>query len=141
MILQSSYSEPTMPHDVMDRLMTARVASLITALAGYAFMIAPILFFSAGLQANSWNERVVGFLVVTLALIRVWKPASTTAASWTNAGLGCWMVLSPWIFGYSSDFNRSAGYVGMGLTVIGFSIFSGTFTKNLGSWARAQSSH
>ena len=138
MILRSSYSEPTMPHNVMDRLTAARVTSLVTALAGLVFMTTPILYFNAGLQTNAWNERVVGFLVLVFALIRLRMPAASTAASYCNAGLGCWMVASPWIFAYTDDHGRLTNALVTGVMVIGYSLSSATYTKSLGAWARDQ---
>lgn len=140
MILHSDYRDPVPPPNVSDRIMAARYISVLTAVVGYAYLLTPILYFGASEQPNALNEWIVGGLVLCLALSRILYPARTTAASWTNAGLGAWMLVAPWICGYSDYTSRTVHSIVVGCAVIGLSLFSGSFTRHLYAPVRGQDS-
>ena len=47
----------------------------------------------------TWNDIVVGLLVVVLAGLRLTRPVHNEWASWTNCGLGAWLVLTHFVLG------------------------------------------
>jgi SPW repeat-containing protein len=131
MILKSDYREPAESPHVTDRLMAARFTSAITAMAGFWYFISPILYFGASEQPNGLNEWVVGGLVLLLSSSRLLFPARSTAASWINAGIGVWILVSPWACGFSDYTSRTVNSLVIGSIVVGFSLFSGSFTRRL----------
>ena len=138
MILHSDYRETVHAPHVSDRMMAARYLSVLTFLAGFWYFISPILYFGASEQPNAWNEWVVGGFVLSLATSRILYPAHTTVASWTNAGLGAWMVVSPWICAFSDYRSRTVNSVVLGCAVIGLSLFSGSFTRHLYAYPKGK---
>ena len=47
--------------------------------------------------APTWNDIVVGLLVAILAGLRLAQPVRSESASWTNCGVGVWLVMAPFI--------------------------------------------
>lgn len=79
-----------------------RTASGINIVLGIWLIIAPFLL--AVSQTAMWNDIIVGVLVLLLAGTRVSKPTvGTKSASWTNAAIGLWLILSPFILGYGNS--------------------------------------
>jgi hypothetical protein len=131
LILKSDYREPAATPAMTDRIMAARFTSAITIMAGLWYFISPILYFGASEQPNALNEWTAGTLVILLATSRMLFPGPTTVASWINAGIGVWILVSPWICGFSDYTSRMVNSLVIGSIVLGFSLFSGSFTRRL----------
>lgn len=131
MLLKNTYVEsPIMPR-VWDSLTAARFTSFFCSLSGLAIFTAPILFFGLSEHSYGTNATLVGGMILILALTRLLWPGWSTAASWVNAVLGVWMIISPWVFGYTDWLSLTVLSVGAGAHVVGFSLFSASFTRNL----------
>ena len=76
---------------------------------GLWLIIAPFVlpydvFASAGVEGvadatATWNDIVVGLLVVVLAGLRLAQPVHSEWAGWTNCGLGAWLIVAPFVLG------------------------------------------
>jgi hypothetical protein len=78
-----------------------RTASGLNVILGIWLIIAPFIF--AMTAAAFWNDILVGLFVLILASTRVSRPtASTKPASWTNAIVGIWLILAPFVLDYLS---------------------------------------
>lgn len=82
----------------------ARGLHFFSFLVGAWIVLAPFVL-HYGHTATTANSIVIGLLVMGLSFIRLRSP-SDAWASWTLAGMGLWLVLSPFIFGY----NHTATY-------------------------------
>lgn len=60
----------------------------------------------------------IGLLVLGLAWYRTANPAKATAASWTHAVAGGWLVVTPFMLGYSGTAAAVANDVIVGLIVL-----------------------
>ena len=70
---------------------------------GAWLIIAPFALGYSGAIAPLWNDIVFGLVVVVLAVLRLTKPIHSVWASWTNAVVGGWLVIAPWVLaGYTS---------------------------------------
>lgn len=67
---------------------------IVNALIGVWLLAAPDALGYAGAQAT--NDRIVGPLVTSVALIAIWDV--TRALRWFNVLLGVWLLLAPWFF-------------------------------------------
>src|ERR1700760_4192305 len=131
MLLKHTYVEsPIMPR-VWDSLSAARFTSFFCSLAALAIFTAPILFFGLSERPHGTNATLVGGMMLILALTRMLWPGWSTAASWLNAVLGVWMMISPWVFGYTDWLSLTVLSVGAGAHIVGFSLFSASFTRHL----------
>lgn len=73
---------------------------------GILLFLAPTFFKNNNLTSEvatraGWNAWIVGAIIAVSAgmALRNLKPWE----EWTNLVLGAWVVLSPWIFGYSTE--------------------------------------
>ena len=80
---------------------TVRWTSGLNAVLGIWLILAPFILGYSTLTPAVWNDIVVGILIVALAGTRVSKPTRYEAASWTNAGIGAWLIAAPFILPYS----------------------------------------
>src|SRR5579872_3324842 len=93
----------------------ARGASLIALLAGLWLFFSPWIY-GAFTNSNAWNSWIVGALVFVFAMIRRHQPAET-GLSWLNSILGIWIVVSPWVYGYSGHPGHLVNNLFVGIIV------------------------
>jgi hypothetical protein len=82
-----------------DRATEARGVHLFSLALGLWLVIAPFALHYSH-TAATLNEILVGLAVAALSFVRLRSPVDSWA-SWAIAGLGLWLVLSPFIFGYA----------------------------------------
>jgi hypothetical protein len=69
-------------------------------------------------DAVMWSYFIIGIAVATLAVVALFAPAQWP--EWTNVVLGVWLLLSPWLLGFSASFSLLWTAVLNGLLVITF---------------------
>ena len=52
-------------------------------------------------NAATWNLALVGIVVAALAVAAIYSFQAWE--EWTNVGLGVWLIVSPWVLGFSSS--------------------------------------
>ena len=60
-----------------------------------------------GSTAITWNAVILGAAIAIAAIVAIAKPA--VAPEWTNVGLGAWLLIAPWVLGFSD--NAGAGWM------------------------------
>lgn len=87
----------------MDQENHARIASGVSMVAGLWLIISPFMlgYFNAPLLL--WNSIVFGAIVAILALVKLAMPAKEERLDWINFMIGLWLILSAFIFGYTSS--------------------------------------
>ena len=74
----------------------------INVLFGIWLFFSPwILGFYSSIPAASGNFFVVGIAVIVFAVIAM--NVRTAWEEWVNFALGIWMIISPWVAGYSAN--------------------------------------
>ncbi len=111
------------------QLQTMKVASTIALLAGLWYFISPWVY-GAYSVANSWNNWIIGAMVVILAGIRLGSPLRTAALSWVNCALGIWAFVSPWIYKYTMDHGRFINSLAVGVILFVAAMWSATSTPH-----------
>ena len=106
-----------------------KTASTITLLAGLWFFMSPWVY-GVYSNVNSWNNWIVGAVVVILAAIRIGYPMRTVSLSWINCVLGIWAFISPWIYGYSMDHGRFVNSLCVGVITFVAAMWSATSTPH-----------
>lgn len=134
LIANRIYREPLVDPEAQDRMIAARVTTLVTTLAAFCFFNTPILYFGVSEQGNAFNAWIVGGLLLCLCIARLVWPAGTTFISYTNAVLGVWVLISPWVYGYTGYLGHWINDMCCGSIILAFSLFSSTFTRNLVVW-------
>ncbi|SFQ02775.1 SPW repeat protein [Tranquillimonas alkanivorans] len=109
---------------------TVRWTSGTNLALGIWLIIAPFVLGYSGLPAPLWNDLVCGLLIAILAGVRLGKPAHAEWASWTNAGIGAWLIIAPWVLaGYLSAAVWNDVIVGIVVLVLG--AYSASAAKKL----------
>jgi SPW repeat len=52
-----------------------------------------------GDSAVMWNAAACGAIIATAAGVALSKPSG--GAEWTNVGIGLWLLIAPWVLGFS----------------------------------------
>ena len=69
-----------------------------------------------------WNAWIVGLAVVVIAGIAIY--AYNSWEEWTNIILGAWLLISPWVLGFSTSAALMWNAVIFGVLVIGFAAWA-----------------
>jgi len=102
-----------------------KAASTIALLAGIWFFISPWVY-STYYMPNSWNNWIVGAVVVILAAIRMSMSdmAQTQWMSWINCLLGIWAFVSPWVYQYTGTMDRFVNSLCIGVILFIAALYS-----------------
>ena len=94
----------------------------VNAVLGVALVLSPwVLDYSSETFATS-NAVVIGLALVATALGAMLAPKAWE--EWTEAVLGLWMVMSPWVLVYSHVQMAMYAAVGLGLIVVLLSLWT-----------------
>lgn len=110
--------------EIRDEAIAARTASFMVLVAGLWLFVSPWAYYGGSETTSAWNSRGLGIIIFLLALGRCCRPLHTAVFSVINAILGAWLLISPWIFGYSSDTGRLVNSLCVGVFILGMSIGS-----------------
>ncbi len=90
----------------MDNRGQVKIASGLNIIAGIWLIIASWVLGYSNLSRPLWNDVILGIAVAVIAAIRLWAGRPYAWLSWVNFILGLWLIISPWVLGYSG--NRTA---------------------------------
>lgn len=95
-----------------------RTASGLNFIAGVYFLISEWIMAANG--AERANGIIFGIIVGILAALR-FGGAVGPWASWLNALIGIWVIISPWVYGYSGTaWMWNSIILGIIMLVLGF---------------------
>ena len=121
--------QPTPSPQVDDPYSAARVTSIISGIAALWLAGTPELYFGTFDTPSCLNELLCGGLILCLICARLLNPGRTAFASFTNAGIAAWIIISPWVLGFASTYPaRAINDVWVGIAILLFSSFSGSIT-------------
>lgn len=86
--------------------------------AGLWLLAAPFVLGYSAVGAAVSNAIIVGLVVLGLAWYRTANPARALSASWTNAVLGGWLIVAPFVLGYSATAAAVTNDIIVGLVVL-----------------------
>jgi hypothetical protein len=95
-----------------------------------------ILGYSA-ITAATWNAIIIGEMLVALAVVAAILDYANVyrILDWVNAALGLWLILSPFILGYSTTVVATWNDVIVGVVVLMLALWA---TFALGKWRSSQ---
>jgi hypothetical protein len=106
-----------------------RTASGLNIIAGIWTIISPWVYGFFNGTGSVWNNVIVGIVIAIFAAIRFFGAASAVWLSWINALLGIWLILSPWIYGYTTNTGRMWNSIIVGIIVLVLSVWSAVATN------------
>ena len=116
-----------------DRGVAARTSSLFCWMAAFWFFVTPWTFFGVSAQSSAWNAWIVGGVMVIASMIRISHPEHTAGFSMLNVVLSIWVIISPFVFGYTHDTSRLVNTLSVGATILCLSLISLLVTKGVDS--------
>jgi hypothetical protein len=93
----------------------------LNMLAGIWLIVSPWILGFAGLGVPFWDSLLVGVAVAVLAAMRLRTP-TVTGLSWINFFLGIWLIISPFVLGFTIASAAMCNDIALGIWV---SIFGG----------------
>ena len=104
-----------------------KVASGLNILAGIWLILSPFILGYSYITGALWNDIIIGAAVLILAAVREWgKTEETTWASWVNLVLGIWLIIAPFVIGYSAESTPLWNDVLLGILVAALAGWSGS---------------
>ncbi len=79
-----------------------------------------------------WNSVVIGLLIAVMAVtelvdLMAWE-------EWSNVALGIWLLISPWVLGFSALHVAMWNAVVIGIVVAGLALWVLATDKDIGGW-------
>ena len=88
-------------------------ASWLSVILGVWLIISPWVVGFAGDTMATWNTLILGIVVVLLGFYAT-RTADPTP-SWLNVALGIWLIVSPWVLGFTTSEGAMANSVILGV--------------------------
>jgi hypothetical protein len=83
---------------------------------------APWLFGYAAEEPAAWNAHVVGAIIAVMALAAIFTFQDWE--EWVSVALGAWLIVSPWVLGFSAVNAALLSHVLIGFAAIILAIWS-----------------
>jgi SPW repeat len=91
---------------------------------GLWLLVSPWLFGYAAAPTVAWNAYVVGVIIAVAAAAAL--IAFQKWEEWLNAVLGAWLIVSPWVLGYTATTAAMWNHIVVGALVLILAIWSAT---------------
>lgn len=106
--------------------MSVRTASGLDIVAGAWIFLSPFLLGFSQLSGALWNNLIIGAAVIIFSASHATSGTARRAwASWINVVLGTWLILSPFILGFSADTRPFWNNIVLGAVVVILALISG----------------
>jgi hypothetical protein len=106
----------------------SRTASTLNVFAGIWLIISSWVLGYAALVAPFWNTLLVGIAVLLVAAVRLGTPAAI-GLSWVNFLLGIWLIISPWVVGFTAASTAMGNDIVLGILVGIFGLWAALGTR------------
>jgi hypothetical protein len=104
----------------------------VNALLGAWLVLSPwVLAYQAQTMATG-NGVLIGLALMAAALGAIFVPRAWE--EWTEGALGLWMVISPWVLGFSSIHSARNSAVITGLAIVALALWVLLTDKEYMSW-------
>lgn len=113
---------------------TAKTLSWLVALTGLWEALAPFILGYSVTTIAMWNAIIVGVVLIILA---IWAAVSNQAGvdrnlDWINVVLGVWLILAPFVLGYSAVLMAMWNDIIVGVVAIVLAAWAATmFSKSV----------
>ena len=111
----------------------------VNAALGVWLMVSPwALGYAADMPAVS-NAFLVGALLLAAALGAIFLPRAWE--EWSEAALGLWAIVSPWVLGFSSDSLATSCAVVSGVAILALALWTLMTDSEYNSWMHRHPAH
>ena len=95
-------------------------------------MAAPAVLGYGG--AAQTNDRVVGPVAATFAVVAIWQ--ATRSLRWVNLAAGLWLLAAPWVLGYGET-APTVNSLAVGVVLAALALVKGEVTRRFGGGWRS----
>lgn len=95
---------------------------VLNCLLGVALFFSPWALGFASEQTAAWNAYVIGAIIAVMALAAM--VAFHDWEEWVSVALGAWLVVSPWLLGFSAVGSAMLTHVLIGVATLVLAIWS-----------------
>jgi hypothetical protein len=116
---------------------TVKMLSWLVAVAGLWEALAPFILGYSAIAVAMWNAVIIGLVLFVLAVVAARNDDARLDKNldWVNVGLGVWLVLAPFILGYSATAIAMWNDIVVGIVVVVLAIWA---VINLGNLLAAE---
>lgn len=107
---------------------------VVNAFLGLALVASPWVLGYDGLSMAMSNAVVLGLALAAVSLGAVVTPAAWE--DWTEAGIGLWLAVAPWVLGFGHDTRAMAAHVVIGLVVLALAAWALATDREYTPWLR-----
>ena len=104
----------------------------VNLILGVWMLISPWVLGYQGETTAMWNAVVLGILIGAVAIGALAQPKAWE--EWANVVLGIWLVISPWVLGFSGMREPMANAVIVGVVRAVLALWTLGTDKDLGGW-------
>ncbi len=83
-------------------------------------------------RVATWNAAIVGLLIAAAALYTLFRIMAWE--EWAGVAFGVWMIVSPWVLGFSAVAAATWNAVLIGLAVAALALWVLATDRDLGGW-------
>ena len=111
----------------------------VNAVVGAWLLASPWAVGYASDAVATGNAVLVGLALVAGALGAILVPRAWE--EWSEAALGAWLVVSPWVLGFAGQTDARMSAVSLGAVVVALALWTLASDKELRSWRRDPAPH
>lgn len=93
---------PTRLADRPDRRKAISGLSGLNIALGLWLFISPFVLGITAMEGATLNFLIIGAAIAVMAIVRLMRPLQFEGVSLTNAVLGAWLIIAPFVLGYSA---------------------------------------
>ena len=104
----------------------------VSVVVGLWLLISPWALQHQAEGNPTWNAVIVGVVVAAIALYAMFEVMAWE--EWANAALGVWLVISPWVLGFSALAAAMWNAVIIGVVIAALALWTLGTDKDIGGW-------
>lgn len=95
---------------------------VLNFLLGVALFFSPWVLGFQSEQTPAWNAYVFGAIIAVVALAAMF--AFHDWEEWISAALGAWVIIAPWVLGFSHNASALTAHVLIGIATVVLALWS-----------------
>jgi hypothetical protein len=100
-----------------------RAGTILNLLIGLWLVASPSVYSTTFVSAAKRNDLYIGILVLLFSVIGIIS-VSETWSRWINTILGLWLLISPFVLGFTSNGTAMWSNIILGILIVIFSLWS-----------------
>lgn len=115
---------------------TSKTLSWVTAILGIWTGISPFIFGYSNVTMALWDFVIVGLALLVLGVIAALSdnPGTKRGLDWVNAIIGLWLLVSPFVLGFSSFVGSAqTDAIIVGIVVIILNVWAALSVRRVGT--------